>query len=102
MIIKKIHIVSFGALTDKVIELGDRLNVIEGENETGKSTVGAFIRFIFYGLDKAARERYVSWGKNSASGSVTVVEDGAEYRIERELLTGRTKDRVTILSLIHI
>lgn len=98
MIIKKIHIVSFGALTDKVIELGDRLNVIEGENETGKSTVGAFIRFIFYGLDKAARERYVSWGKNGASGSVTVVEDGAEYRIERELLTGRTKDRVTIVN----
>ena len=38
MLIKKLHIISFGMLSDKHISFGDGLNVIEGENETGKST----------------------------------------------------------------
>lgn len=96
MLIKKLHIISFGMLSDRHIAFGDGLNVIEGENETGKSTVGAFIRFVFYGLDKAGRERYVSWGMAGCSGSVTVESGGVEYRIERELLLNRVRDKVGI------
>lgn len=96
MLIKKLHIISFGMLSDRHITFGDGLNVIEGENETGKSTVGAFIRFIFYGLDKAGREKYVGWGMTGCAGSITIESQGSEYRIERELLLNRARDRISI------
>ena len=98
MIIKKLNIISFGMIKDKQIEFSEGLNVIEGDNETGKSTLGAFIRFIFYGLDKPGREKYISWGASGCSGTLTLISDGTEYRIERELTGGRTKDRITIVN----
>ena len=55
MIIKQIHIDAFGKLSDTDISLTDGLNIIEGKNESGKSTLGAFIKFIFYGLDSKER-----------------------------------------------
>lgn len=96
MKINELHIVSFGMLSDKDVSFCDGLNVIEGDNETGKSTVGAFIRFIFYGLDKPGREKYVAWGRSGCSGSLTLTSKGSEYRIERELLLTRAKDRISI------
>ncbi|MBO4423498.1 MAG: AAA family ATPase [Clostridia bacterium] len=98
MKILKLHIISFGMIEDKTIPLGDGLNVIEGDNETGKSTVAAFIRFIFYGLDKAGREKYVGWGKPGCSGTVTLQAEDRIYRIERELLINRPKDKISIVS----
>lgn len=85
-------------ISDKQIEFGENLNVIEGNNETGKSTIGAFIRFIFYGLDKAGRDKYIGWGSTGCSGTLTLNSDGEDYRIERELNSGRTKDRITIVN----
>ena len=98
MKILKLHIISFGMIEDKTIPLGDDLNVIEGDNETGKSTVAAFIRFVFYGLDKAGREKYVGWGKPGCSGTVTLQAEDKIYRIERELLINRPKDKISIVS----
>lgn len=85
-------------ISDKTVVFGDGLNVIEGDNETGKSTIGAFIKFIFYGMNKADRERYVSWGAPGCSGSLTVESEGRIFTIERELLLNRTKDRINIVS----
>ena len=85
-------------ISDKQIEFGEGYNVIEGNNETGKSTISAFIRFIFYGLDKAGRDKYISWGGTGCSGTLTLSSDGEDYRIERELTGGRTKDRITIVN----
>ena len=39
MIIEKIVIKSFGRINDMTLEFSDRVNVIEGENESGKSTI---------------------------------------------------------------
>ena len=39
MIIKKLEIISFGKFSNKVIEFSDGLNIILGNNESGKSTV---------------------------------------------------------------
>ena len=50
MIIEKIVIKSFGRLTDMTLEFSERVNVIEGENEAGKSTIAAFIRYMLYGF----------------------------------------------------
>ena len=85
-------------INDKQIEFGEGYNVIEGNNETGKSTISAFIRFIFYGLDKAGRDKYIGWGNTGCYGTLTLCSDGEDYRIERELTSGRTKDRITIVN----
>lgn len=98
MIIKQLHIISFGMIKDKYVDFSDGLNVIEGNNETGKSTISAFIRFIFYGLDKAGRDKYISWGASGCYGTLTLDSEGQEYRIERELFNGKTKDRITIVN----
>ncbi len=98
MYIKKINIDEFGKFTDFSLELSSGLNIIEGQNETGKSTVGMFIKFMFYGLNNAEREKYMGWGKNCCRGSMVVVSAGKEYRIERSvlLLSKGVKEHVAI------
>lgn len=58
MKIKELNIVEFGCLRNKKIVLGDGLNVIHGENESGKSTIMLFIRFMFYGLPARSKKNY--------------------------------------------
>lgn len=93
MYIKQLNIKSFGALTDRVIELDRGLNVICGANESGKSTVAAFIKFIFYGLSGKAsggdgiseKEHYVNWENGLAAGQLIAECRDGEYVIERRL-----------------
>ncbi len=99
MYIKSVNIDEFGKFTDFSVELCRGLNVIEGDNETGKSTFGMFIKFMFYGLNAAEREKYVGWGKNCCRGSMIVVSAGKEYKIERSLilLARGVKESVAII-----
>lgn len=92
MIIRRIHIASFGPLRDFDCELYSGMNLVRGENESGKTSLAMFIKFIFYGLsgrssDGAVSERkkYVNWDTGTADGFVIVEADGREYRIERTL-----------------
>lgn len=91
MKIISINITEFGALCDLNLDLCDGLNVIEGLNESGKSTLNAFIRFALYGLSSARRsgttltdrKYYPSFKNGLAVGSMTVEHEGRLYRIER-------------------
>ncbi len=90
MKINKIYIREFGALKDFSAELADGLNIFRGNNESGKSTLLGFIRFIFYGLppkrgEDAARirERALSWDGSAADGYIDLTADEKSYRIER-------------------
>lgn len=98
MTITKIYIRDFGSLSNKEIDLSPGLNVIQGENETGKSTLFAFVKFIFYGMTRSEKEKYMPWGKASCSGSLTFESSGETFRIEREALESRTKDKVSVFS----
>ena len=69
MIIEKIHIDAFGRLENRDFELSEGVNIIEGANESGKSTLAAFIRFVFYGCSPREREAALSWKSGGASGS---------------------------------
>lgn len=88
----KLEITEFGGLSGMVLEPGAGLNIIEGNNESGKSTVLAFIRFMLYGLsgrlgaqEPSDKERYPSWSGGRAAGSMTVAtSDARVWRIERE------------------
>ena len=88
MKITQLNISEFGRLKNTQITLDDGINIISGDNESGKSTIMLFIRFMFYGLPKKSqksnlRERSLSFDTHRAAGSMTVQKDGREYRIER-------------------
>lgn len=53
--ITRLYIESFGKIKDMEITLSSRLNVIYGKNESGKSTICAFIRAMLYGVDTERR-----------------------------------------------
>ncbi len=92
MKIERIQIASFGRLHDLDLTLQDGINILEGPNESGKTTVAAFIRFAFYGLSGRAenglspREQYLSFGTREASGSLTLSCPKGNFRIERALV----------------
>jgi len=93
MIIESIHIDKFAGLSDFDLRLGAGLNIIEGKNESGKSTVAAFIKFLFFGLsgqksvkeELSERERYLPFNSAYAGGSAAILIEGKRYIIERRL-----------------
>ena len=52
MKIKELRLKNFGKFTNKEIHFSDGMNVIYGENESGKSTLYTFIRAMLFGLDR--------------------------------------------------
>lgn len=93
MYIERIDINSFGKLTGFSVELSEGVNVIEGANESGKTTIAEFIKFMLYGMQSKAtgdatlseRKKYIGWNSSVASGSMTVNSDGKRILIERSL-----------------
>ena len=87
MIIEKIVIKSFGAINDMTLEFSPKINVIEGQNEAGKSTIAAFIKYMLYGFDSSEgigeREKRISWTTGTAQGSMYVKAKGKRYLITR-------------------
>ena len=93
MRITEINISEFGCLKDKVIRPESGMNVIYGENESGKSTIQLFIKFMLYGLGRRSasnteRERSVSWSGHTAAGSMSFLHGDRSYRIERRYVDG--------------
>lgn len=92
MRILNITIAEFGKFKDISFDFGDRMNIIEGENESGKSTLLAFIRFILYGVSGRAaagevseRARALSWSGDVAGGSMTIETADGKFRLERAI-----------------
>lgn len=111
MRIDKLNITEFGALKDRNFSLKDGINVFEGRNESGKSTVVSFIRFMLYGMPKktasselSERDRWLSWDNLTASGSMEVTLPDGRYRIERRYqLKGSTaKDAIDECKIIDL
>ena len=111
MRIDKITINEFGALKDRTFSLKNGINVFEGRNESGKSTVVGFIRFMLYGMPKktasselADRDKWLSWDNLTAEGSMEVTLPEGSYRIERKYkLNGNTaKDAVDECKIIDL
>jgi len=86
MKIEKIHVDGFGVWTDKTWEpLDPGLNVFHGPNETGKSTLMAFIRSIFFGFDRrGSARRYEPVNGGAHGGWLDVRIEDRPVRIERK------------------
>lgn len=91
MIIKNLQINSFGKLKDRNIELNNGINVIYGENESGKSTLLKFITSMFYGASKNKNgkrisdfEKYTPWEEGEYSGKIKYsLDNGEQYEVYR-------------------
>ena len=89
MIIEKIVIKSFGAINDMTLEFSPKINVIEGQNEAGKSTIAAFIKYMLYGFDSldnrecSERKKRISWTTGTAQGSMQIKVKDRRYLITR-------------------
>jgi uncharacterized protein YhaN len=101
MIIHRIHIKSFGSIDDVTMDFSDSINVIEGQNESGKSTIAAFIKYMLYGFagedgkdELSEREKRVSWKTGRAEGSMTVTAKGKQYLISRSTVRCENFPRV--------
>lgn len=97
MEILEIRMDHFGKFTNQNMEFHPGVNIIYGENETGKSTMRAFIRAMFYGLPRmrgraAATDEYTirqPWENGSWFGGVLRFKSGKKvFRIERNFADG--------------
>lgn len=103
MIIKKLILKSFGKFQNTTIDLEKGINLILGENESGKSTIHQFIEGMFYGFYKQntknkkiseTYEKYFPWDNGTDYSGVMIIEDVKELRIERNFM--KNKDSVRI------
>lgn len=105
MIINKINIISFAGLKDKVIELEDKVNLIYGENEKGKSTIQNFIRIWLYGMSSKRtkdiksndRLRFTPIDGEKIRGELYVTHNSRSYIIRRSFGATRKEDTSEIL-----
>ena len=101
MIIEKIVIKSFGRINDMTLEFADGVNIIEGENESGKSTIAAFIRYMLYGFTDDGkggleeRKKRINWDTGMAHGSMYVRVDGKRYVINRSTVPADKSENPT-------
>ena len=102
MIIERIEIGHFGNIDDRTYDFGPRLNVIEGPNESGKSMIAAFVRYMLYGFgahrasaELSEREKRVSRTSLSAEGAMILrLSDGRRFRVERKTVATEQAGRV--------
>lgn len=103
MRIDKIEIDGFGKLNNKEFVFADGVNLIYGENESGKSTLCEFLLSAFYGLpteskkeiiDMPTRQKYRPWNTENYGGRVYFTDDnGKKYVIERTFKTTPRSDK---------
>ncbi|MDR1564209.1 MAG: AAA family ATPase [Oscillospiraceae bacterium] len=104
MKIKELYLDSFGKFSGEHVKLEDGINILFGENESGKSSIEQFIQAVFYGYYKRnvksrrlleAYEQYLPWGNpNRYEGRIVIEKDGQTYTIARKFLKNSSDVKV--------
>ncbi len=92
MKINKLQINSYGKIKNKEIDFNERINIIHGKNESGKSTILKFITNSLYGISKNKNgreysdfEKYKPWQTEEFSGKIEYELDNNEkYEVFRD------------------
>lgn len=106
MTIRRIKIYGFGRHKDKEWTFENGLNVIYGENETGKSTIFAFIRSMLYGLTGRGtdnyRKKYIPWnyvkGDDRFGGELEFTHKDIDYRVISLWGESKREDKVSLFN----
>lgn len=106
MKIKTIYIKNFGGLKNFKLKLNSGLNIIYGDNESGKTTVMNFIKMMFYGassksadIRKNPRRKYAPWNGSAMSGMIEFEFMGTDYRLERDFGSSNLSDSIKLWNL---
>ena len=92
MKINKLKINAFGKLQEKEIEFSNNINIVYGQNESGKSTLIKFISNMFYGTSKNKKGKkysdydlYKPWNSGEFSGKIEYsLDNGKKFEVFRE------------------
>ena len=95
MKIENTRINGFGKLNNKEINLSNGINIVYGENESGKSTLLKYIESMFYGVSKLKNgkdisevDRYNPWNENMFGGRIKyTLDNGKQFEIYRNFHT---------------
>lgn len=84
MLIKQLKIEGFGKLINQTYDLKD-MTVFIGDNETGKSTILAFIKYMLFGFENAttSNQNYNPLDLKRYGGQIFLSHNGKEIQIER-------------------
>lgn len=106
MKIKEINIISYGKINNLKLNLNKNVNVIFGENESGKSTIRSFILNMFFAGTTSSLKRtiytkeyenYVPWSNVQFEGSIVVEYLNNDYLIYRNFQKGNEDFKITNL-----
>jgi len=88
----KLYIKNFQAHEDSYLELHPGVNVITGENDTGKSSIVRFIRWM--AMNRPLGESIIRDGQTEVQGTMVVMNDGQEIPVTR--IRNRSKNVYTL------
>ena len=106
-----LHVENFGTLSQLDMDFHEGVNEVLQENGWGKSTLAAFLRIMFYGLEGGRKKelsendrmKYKPWNQGAFGGSLEFEADGKQYLVTRSFgqkekdATFRLQDAVTLL-----
>ena len=104
IVIDRIEIAAFGGLKEVLIEPKSGINIIVAPNESGKSTIAAFIKFVLYGFSGIRlqtiadneKKKYIPWDLQHVAGAIIIRTPRGRFRIERSFSLP-SKETVLIL-----
>lgn len=105
MILRDLKLIGFGKFDNRSLKLKDGINIIYGENESGKTTIHSFIDGMFYGFLKPyvkstiyleEHKKYIPWNSNRYAGVIRFTINGEDYRIERTFTRNKEETKVLI------
>lgn len=108
MIIKKINIIAFAGISNKVIEFQKNTNIVYGDNEAGKSTIQNFIKIWLYGISSKRskdlrnneRLKYSPVTGEKIRGELYIENEGREYIIKKSFGATKKEDTCEILDAL--
>ena len=103
MTIDKIVINKFGCHKNLTLDFTEGINLLVGKNESGKSTILAFIRAMLYGLEGRAqdnpRKKYLPWDANPEDrfgGELYFTQDNFKYKAVSVFTSAKRTDMTTL------
>ena len=109
MKIKRLAVNHFGKLKELTLNFADGINLITGENESGKSTLHSFFNAMFFGMERSRGRgargddytRFLPWDGGAYAGVIEVEKDKKLYSISRNfqkdaralIITNETESR---------
>ncbi len=101
------HVFNFGKLHDIDFKFDVGLNVFLRENGWGKTTLSAFIKSMFYGMEhtssrdieKNEKLKYFPWQDGVYGGKLSFSNNGKRYRISRTFSLRKNEDGFELIDL---